>query len=142
MGIAGTFDEDAFPMESAISFGRTAMDSGVPGLPAWPGDGATPAIDGPLDLADGVDGALLLTVHRPSDGRDEVNARQARYPDAVGEDMEAWAVAFACAMADVPLQVARGASNVVGDRDRSNWRIVEALAAAWALVKPRWDADS
>lgn len=142
VGIAGTFDEDAFPVESAMAFGSTAIEAPALGLPAWPGDDATPAVDGPLDLVDGIEGMLLLTVHRPSDGDHDVTARHARYPDAVGEDMEAWGVAFACAMANVPLQVARGASNVVGDRDGGNWRIDEALAATWALVRQRWDPDS
>ena len=142
VGIAGTFDVEAFPVASAMSFDSTAIDAPALDLPAWPGDGETPAVDGPLALTHGVGGSLLLTVHHPSDGHEDVEDRRGRHPTAIGEDMEAWGVAFACALAKLPLQVARGASNVVGDRDHGNWRIDESLAAAWALVKRRWEPES
>jgi len=44
--------------------------------------------------------------------------------------MEGWAVACACTLADVPLVIVRGISNVVGARDRNNWDLDGALAAA------------
>jgi futalosine hydrolase len=44
--------------------------------------------------------------------------------------MEGFAVAFACTLADTPVSIVRGVSNVVGDRDPAHWRIPSALGAA------------
>ena len=44
--------------------------------------------------------------------------------------MEAWGVALACALADVPLAVVRGFSNEVGVREPTEWRIPAALLSA------------
>jgi futalosine hydrolase len=48
--------------------------------------------------------------------------------------MEGFGVAFACALARVPCTIVRGISNVVGERDKRNWRIPDALAAARTLA--------
>jgi hypothetical protein len=50
--------------------------------------------------------------------------------DADAEDMEAYGCAAACALAGIPLMVLRGISNVRGERDKSQWRIADALKAA------------
>jgi len=60
---------------------------------------------------------------------DEAHLRQIRY-EASAEDMEGFAVAMACQLQDVSLEIIRGISNVAGDRDKSNWRIDDALSAA------------
>ena len=62
------------------------------------------------------------------------------FPDAVAEDMEAFGVAMACQMHGVPLEVVRGISNEVGDRDHSQWQIDKALRAAAELVIRLFDS--
>ena len=52
-----------------------------------------------------------------------------RYPGALTEGMEGAGVAHAAALAGVPALELRGVSNPVGPRDRSAWRIREALDA-------------
>ncbi|WP_167546627.1 futalosine hydrolase [Stieleria maiorica] len=73
--------------------------------------------------------ARLLTVCAGSANEDDAKLRRHRFPDAVGEDMEAFAVAYACQRAGVPLRVVRGFSNHVGVRDKSQWKIAAALAS-------------
>ncbi len=69
----------------------------------------------------------LLSVCAASQSVSEADARADRFPDAVAEDMEAFGVAMACQMHGVPLEVVRGISNEVGDRDHSQWQIDKAL---------------
>ncbi len=76
----------------------------------------------------------LLSVCAASQSESEADARADRFPDAVAEDMEAFGVAMACQMHSVPLEVVRGISNDVGDRDHSRWQIDKALQAASELV--------
>ena len=68
--------------------------------------------------------------------------RRERFPDAVAEDMEGFAVAVACTLAGVPLRVVRGISNLVGDRDPKHWRIPAALAAARLAALELLEADA
>ena len=76
----------------------------------------------------------LLTVCATSASAADVADRLQKFPDAVAEDMEAFAVAMACRMARIPLVVIRGISNVAGDRNKANWKIDAALKAAAKLV--------
>jgi futalosine hydrolase len=48
--------------------------------------------------------------------------------------MEGFAVAFACRLRGVPLDVIRGISNTAGDRDTSRWQVAAALEAAGRLA--------
>jgi futalosine hydrolase len=50
------------------------------------------------------------------------------------ESMEGAAAAHVCAQYDVPFLQVRAASNMVEDRDRSRWRIGEAVAAVTAAA--------
>ena len=61
-------------------------------------------------------------------------ARASLHPEAVAEEMEAFAVALAALRFGVRLTVVRGISNVAGDRDQSRWRLREALTAARAVI--------
>ena len=76
----------------------------------------------------------LLTVCSASASADDVTMRRQKFPAAVAEDMEAYAVAMACSEATVPLTVIRGISNVAGDRDHSRWQVNTALHAAAELL--------
>ncbi|HEX6075099.1 MAG TPA: futalosine hydrolase [Micromonosporaceae bacterium] len=52
-----------------------------------------------------------------------------RYPDAVAEAMEGFGVATAAHLAGVRFAEIRTVSNLVGPRDRTAWRLTEALTA-------------
>ncbi|MCA8980021.1 MAG: futalosine hydrolase [Planctomycetes bacterium] len=145
VGIAGTFDEESFPVGTATTFGEVALEGvGVGegsrfvappalGFPQWPGSTDTT----PHPIADRMrleaSGPLLLSTCAASDSPAHAAERKERFPAALAEDMEGFAVALACALARVPLSIVRGASNVVGDRQASAWRIPSALAAAHEL---------
>ncbi|WP_372722361.1 futalosine hydrolase [Novipirellula sp.] len=96
------------------------------------------ALGGWSDTSSVVEGSVvegrLLSVCAASQSVSEAGARADRFPDAVAEDMEAFGVAMACQMHNVPLEVVRGISNEVGDRDHSRWQIDKALQAAAELV--------
>ena len=77
----------------------------------------------------------LLTVCSASADLDEAVIRSQSFPKACAEDMEGFAVALACHINGVPLQVIRGISNIAGERDKSNWKIERALHAAGELTR-------
>ncbi|MDG1500154.1 MAG: futalosine hydrolase [Planctomycetota bacterium] len=141
VGIAGSYDLGQYPLASALSFGRVAVD-GVGagdcadfrgprelGFPQWPGDegGAGPVYE---ELKLDGSGPLLLTVSAAAGDAQMAERRAQRFPGAAAEDMEGFAVALACHLAQVPLHIVRGISNQVGDRDHGSWRIAAALEAA------------
>ncbi len=154
VGIAGTFDPRSAPVGSArvfdsvvqdgIGVGRGASFRGPSalGLPQWPGSESCAAIHDTLVLArPHVPGALadplglLLTVPSASATEIEAAERRERFPRAIVEDMEGFAVALASALRGVPLVIVRGISNRVGDRRANEWRIPEAMAAARELAR-------
>lgn len=96
------------------------------GFPQWEDEHGR--VDERLEL-DG-EGPLLVTACSAAADAEVALERAARFPGAAAEDMEAFGVALAARLAGVPLRVVRGISNRVGDRDRSRWRVEEALAAA------------
>ncbi len=147
IGIAGSFDIDAHPLGTACRFDRVACvgvgvgtganhrDAHELGWHQFSGGDAQPEIGDVISLdstyVDGVPLAgLLLTCCSASGDADDANARRRMFPDAVGEDMEGFAVAMSCALARVPLQIVRGISNRVGDRNSEQWLVDEALDAA------------
>jgi futalosine hydrolase len=52
----------------------------------------------------------------------------------MAEDMEGFGVALACRLHGVPVDIVRGISNTVGDRDKARWRVETALEAAAAVA--------
>ncbi len=81
----------------------------------------------------------LLSVCSASSSLSEAETRAKRHHqiDAEGidaEDMEAFAVAMACKLASLPLEIVRGISNRAGDRDHAHWKIDEALQSAARLA--------
>lgn len=90
----------------------------------------------PQLLASGAPGGHLLSVTTASANEAEADQRRRRFPDAVAEDMEGFAVAMACQLADIPLQIIRGLSNRAGNRDRDHWRTEQALDAALEIAWP------
>lgn len=76
----------------------------------------------------------LLTVCAASSSPAQADRRRQRYRSAA-EDMEGFSVAMACRLQNTPLQIFRGISNVAGDRDKSNWKIADAINAAVELLQ-------
>jgi futalosine hydrolase len=150
VGIAGRFDE-RLAIGSARRFSAVAChgigvgsgDAFEPaaalGWPQWPGAAAHPEPVGDVislgssSAADN-DGGLLLTACAASADSGDAATRRRLFPDAVAEDMEGFGVALACRLHGVPLEIVRGISNTAGDRDKTRWRVAEALAAAAGLV--------
>src|SRR6185436_11987576 len=140
VGIAGTLAPGRAEVGSASAFGRVRLDGvgvgsgaafappSVVGFPQWEG-GPGERIDETLELGGGPP-RELLTVCAASASPEEAEARARRYPEALAEDMEGFAVALACRRSRVPLVIVRGISNVAGERDRRAWQVPEALAAA------------
>ena len=146
IGIAGSYS-DHLELGSAYRFDLVACDgvgvsigagfqgAGQLGWHQFNGDGTEPRVGDLIQLdaayIDGIPSAgLLVTCCAASASQDEAELRLKRYPEASAEDMEGFAVALACSLARVPLQIVRGVSNRAGDRDLENWRIEEALDAA------------
>ncbi len=151
IGIAGTFDAKSYPVGSAHRFTQTRCDGvgiGIGdsytsasqlGWHQFEGADAQPKIGDTLPLDSGfVDGipasGTLLTCCSASDSAATAVARRKRFPEANAEDMEGYAVAMACSLAGVPLQIVRGISNEVGDRNRETWEIEKAIQAAAELA--------
>lgn len=153
VGIAGTFDPEVLPIGRALAFDAVAVEGigagegrglagpAALGFPQWPGRDGAEAIHDRIVLArssardatalrDSARTALLLSTCAASASPEQAAVRRERFPEALAEDMEGFAVALACALAGVPCQIVRGVSNVVGDRDPAHWRIPGALAAA------------
>lgn len=159
-GIAGLFERrrnPAYQIGDAIWFDSVAVDGiGVGqgdayvdaselGWSVLPADatGTTLSLDPPTrETTAGADPNLLLTVCAGSADVDDADRRLRRYPDAVGEDMEAFSVAYACHRAGVPIRVVRGFSNVVGRRDKTQWQIEQALASVTQQLQRTIDAHA
>lgn len=77
---------------------------------------------------------LLLSACAASADDTDVRSRLRLHPEAAAEDMEGFAVAAACQLAGVPLDIVRGISNTAGDRDRSRWQVDAACRAAGMLT--------
>jgi futalosine hydrolase len=147
IGIAGGFDIEQHPIGTAYRFDQVACTGiGVGsggnhqsaheiGWQQFGGGDAQPQIGDVITLQStfvkGVPCAgKILTCCSVSATPGEAEQRQRLHPDAIAEDMEGFGVAMACTLAQVPLQIVRGISNLVGDRDLRKWRIEDALASA------------
>ncbi len=69
----------------------------------------------------------VLTVCSGSADRNDAERRADTYPSVVAEEMEGYGVAWACKRNAVPFSMVRGFSNFVGRRDRTTWKVREAL---------------
>jgi len=147
IGIAGGYDTDRTPLGTACRFDQVvSVGIGVGagddhqsadqiGWLQFGGGDAQPRIGDMIALQSSfVEGipsvGTLLTCCSASATAAEAQRRRQSFPDAAAEDMEGFAVALACSLAQVPLQIVRGISNRAGDRELDKWQIDEALAAA------------
>jgi futalosine hydrolase len=83
----------------------------------------------------------ILTVATVSGTAATANARRARYPGAVAEAMEGAGVAEAARRADIPFGELRAISNLAGPRQRSDWKIADALHALGTAIGRLAKAD-
>jgi len=151
IGIAGTFDVKRTPIGSAQRFTQTVcygvgvgmneshLSAAQLGWMQFTGADAQPEIGDVLSLDSGFVSGIpasgtLLTCCSASDSAEEAKTRLQRFPDAAAEDMEGFSVAMACSLARVPLQIVRGISNEVGNRNIDQWRIDEAMNSAAELA--------
>lgn len=148
-GIAGTFDPDALPVGTATVFSQVVLYGvGIGGGDRFrSANGAEFPIGDKLSLVSPVRpvAGALLTCATASASPREARERRARVSNVSAEDMEGFAVALACRLADVPIVIVRGISNEVGDRDHDRWQIAAALDAAWLVVTDlvgctRWES--
>ena len=160
VGIAGRLD-DRLAVGAAYEFERVAcygvgagsggefVPAGAMGWQQWPGDADGTSPHGGDQIGDeisnlmsrtagGDDGGgragLLLTVCAAAASAEEVRLRRETFPAAAAEDMEGFAVAFACRLRGVPVGIIRGISNSAGDRDTSRWLVSAAVEAAGRLA--------
>ena len=152
VGIAGRLDDrlslgDACRFSHVSCYGIGAGTGGTfrtaesMGWLQWPGDPPDPAVAIGDTIPCGTAGgtialppARLLTVAAAASSEADVVARRQLFPDAAAEDMEGFAVALACRLARVPVDIVRGISNTAGDRDKTRWQVTAALEAAAALA--------
>lgn len=73
--------------------------------------------------------ASILTLSTVTGTRESAEELLARFPEAAAEAMEGFGVAAAAEAANVPVIELRAISNPIGPRDRSAWRIGDALRA-------------
>ena len=147
IGIAGRYDT-AISLGSAISFssvssygvgvgtGDQYVGATKMGWPMIEESSTHPAIDETISLdSSGSSGTnCLLTCCAASADHGDTLQRLLVQPDAIAEDMEGFGVALSCKLANVPLTIVRGISNIAGDRNHANWKINQALDAAADLA--------
>lgn len=98
-----------------------------------------PALVRAVAATSGARTGTVLTVSTVTGTARRAAELTARHPGAVAEAMEGFGVAEAAAVHGVPVLELRAVSNPVGPRDRSAWRIGDALAAlgtAFTAVAP------
>lgn len=74
-----------------------------------------------------------LTVNLLTDDRTTIGYLQKRYEASV-ESMEGAALHYVCLQKNIPFLQIRGVSNQVGERDKTKWKIKEAIASSNQLL--------
>jgi futalosine hydrolase len=112
--------------------GFRALDELGFGAAAVPVEGPLPAaLRAALPTA-GI--GAVLTVSTVTGTAESAATLAARHPDALAEAMEGYGVATAAALSGLPFAELRAISNLIGPRDRSAWRVADALAALTAAA--------
>lgn len=143
VGIAGAFDSKAHPPGSAVVVYAEALgDTGVSepdgtwrdvfdlgfGDPDQAPYTSKRLVNphGALIASTGLPRVRGVTVNRVTSDAAEVDRLAAAYAPDV-ESMEGAALHYVCMTEGIPFVQLRGISNTVGDRDKSNWRIADAM---------------
>lgn len=85
---------------------------------------------------------LLISSTAASASLAEAQQKLAKFPNALAEDMEAFAVASACKTGKVALRIIRGISNHAGDRDHQKWKTSQAMLSAVKLLSQLMESNS
>jgi len=144
-GIAGGFTGRAGLGDLVLATRSVAADLGAVAPDGFQtldelGFGSTvAAVDGPLTEAlrsvlPAAGAGAVLTVSTVTGTAESADELAARHPDALAEAMEGYGVGCAAALSAVPFAELRAVSNLVGPRDRSAWRVSDALAALTAAA--------
>ena len=149
MGIAGSLNA-RFRVGAAVEFdlvvcygigagtGDEFIAASEMGWRQWPDD---PIISDSIRFSDECSepSVPLLTCFSASASELDVQLRLKKYPNAIAEDMEGFAVATACRFAGLPLRIVRGISNRAGDRNKENWQVHEAMSAVEESIRKAFD---
>ena len=150
IGVAGTYDPGQ-PLGVAVEYGHVAcygigagtgehhQSASDLGWPQWQAVDSSRKIGDPISLDDDgrqghPNGGNLLTCCSASTTLEDVQHRTRLHPEATAEDMEGFGVALACELISVRLQIARGISNIAGDRNQEHWQFRAALEAVGELA--------
>ncbi|GFK92389.1 Futalosine hydrolase [Fundidesulfovibrio magnetotacticus] len=156
LGVAGSFDSARAPLGSAVlADAELYPDYGVagPGQLADANDFGFAQWEGPsgrvfqrlglvpgeaaraMDLAlpDNWPRGLFVTSAAVTASAVRAEALAARH-GALAENMEGFALALACLARGLPFLEVRTISNAIGERDRANWKLHEALAGLEAAL--------
>ncbi len=144
-GIAGAYAQASLEIGAAYEFAQVKIDGigtgqgtefKTPSQMGWnqfAGDSDRPSIGDTIDVGNS-GGQCLLTVCAAAGDSVQADDRHQRYA-AQAEDMEAFAVAAACQLQNVPLRLVRGISNIAGERDHSKWKSADAMNSAMKIVE-------
>lgn len=156
LGLAGSFDLSAAPLESVVAASREAFpeygvvseasfaDASAFPFPQWedaagrvlqslelsPDDTAR---EMGLVLPKSVRRGAALTVAGITGSFERAQAMAARH-GALTESMEGFALALACRTRQTPFLEVRTISNRVGERDRTNWKLIKALEGLGSVL--------
>jgi futalosine hydrolase len=145
-GIAGAYESASSKIGEAVTFtevgfegigveidGRIRSGQAMGFEPSSPDTLTNLVPFGDLSIA-----PRLMTVCVASGSNAKATERQQQHHPASVEDMEGFAVAWCCQRQKTPVSIVRGISNIAGDRDKSRWRIAEAMSAVgMALARYR-----
>ena len=143
IGIAGGYSADI--VGKAFEFGQVSIDgigcghgmkfqtAGEMGWQQW--QSGNELIGDEIQLSRSNQNRLL-TVCAASADQKHAELRSVKY-NAIAEDMEGFGAAMACKLANIPLTIVRGISNVAGDRNHDRWQTTEALARAAELANQK-----
>ena len=88
--------------------------------------------------AAGIAHGPFLTLETVTGSLEATSRIEVRFPGALVEGMEGAGVAHAAFKHNIPCLEIRGISNMVGPRDRSKWKIPEALRALSRVLEVGW----
>lgn len=146
IGIAGSFSKQ-LPLGTAVAVEREIFaDMGVREYGAYrdifdlglAGKNTSPFVDGAvlnqhagLLSAAGLPAVKAVSVNEISSSAERIALFADVYKADI-ESMEGAALHYVCTLQQIPFIQIRGISNLVGERDKSNWKIKESLDAATA----------
>lgn len=164
LGLAGSFDLEAVPLESVVAASREAFpeygvvsedsfaDASAFPFPQWEDEAGRvlQSLDLSPDCAAGEMGLVLadavrrgpaLTVAGVTGSFERARAMAERHA-ALTESMEGFALALACRTRQVPFLEVRTISNRVGERDRTNWKLKLALEGLGSVLTGLFPAQA